>query len=271
MPRPLWLLKGIIEQDPSVTHDKIDELLGEAITMADEALKQLSTCLRLLLEKDQASKADRTLVDLGVRFSNDIRAANILVRKGFILNAMTMERDAIETRVVAEYLHKHPQKTEAWQKAETVTQRCKFAVKKLKGEVEDGNGWAEVWDNLSSYIHPNSLALPTFSGMRPFLGYNLYLGGFYAPVPIAASFGVQLAICINFVDCLMNWYKVDLAFPSESHRKIEMLNEAYHDQIRKLEKRASIEQQKIDSNVNTTRLSKEQIIQLWKFLDTFPH
>ena len=136
--------------------------------------------------------------------------------------------------------------------------------------MEDGSGWKEHWNTLSSYIHPNSQALPSFSSSRPFFGYNVYLGGFYAPTPIAISFGIQLAICINFVECFMNWYKEDLLFPSEFPRKMEMLEKASHDQIEKLRKRASVEQQKTDSEIKTTRLQEKEIKQLWKFLDTLP-
>lgn len=269
--RPLWLLKGIIEQEPSVTCAKIDELLGETIAIADEALEQLSTCLHLLLQKDHASKADRALVDLGVRFWNDIRATNILIRKGFILSAMMMERDAVETRVVAEYLHENPQEAKAWQEAEDIKERLRFSINKLKDEVKGGNEWKELWDTLSSYIHPNNQALPTFSGSRPVFGHNLYLGGFYAPIPIASSFGMQLAICINFIECFMNWYKKDLLFPLEFPRRLEMLEESYDDEIKKLEKRTSVEQQKTDSAIEPTRLQEKEIKQLWAFLDMLPH
>jgi len=270
MPRPLKILKGIIEQDPSVTRDKINELLGETVALAEEALKQLSTCLRLLLNKDRASSADQSIVDLGIRFWNDVRAANILIQKGFILNAMMMERDAIETRVIAEYLHKYPQEAEAWQKAETYKERRRFSINELKNKVEDGNGWKEEWDDLSSYIHPNSWALPAYSGSRPFFGYNIYLGGFYDPIPIACSFGMQLGICINFLGCFINWYKDDLAFPRELPREIEILEETYRSEIIKLKERADSEQQKIKDKIKTTRLSKDEIIKFFKFLDTLP-
>ena len=93
MPRPLKILKGIVEEDPSVTRDKINELLGETVAIAEEALKQLSACLHLLLNKDRASEADQSIFDLGVRFWNDIRAANVLIYEGFILHALMVQRD----------------------------------------------------------------------------------------------------------------------------------------------------------------------------------
>ena len=123
MPRPLKILKGLIQEDPAAIRYKITNLLGETTAIAEEALNQLSTCLRVLLNKDRASKADQAIVDLGARFWNDSRTFNILIQEGLILHAMMMQRDAIETRVVAEYLHKYPQEAEAWQKAETLKER----------------------------------------------------------------------------------------------------------------------------------------------------
>ncbi len=270
MPRPLKILKGIIEQDPTVTRDKINELLGETVLIAEEVLKHLSTCLHLLLNKGQDDKATPHIFDLGIRFWNDFRAANILINEGLILPAMMMGRDAIETRVVAEYLYRHPQDAEAWRKAQTLKERRCFGINELKDKVKDGKHWKSIWDVWSSYIHPNSLAASTYGRMRPFFGYNLYLGGFYDPGPIAGAFGIQLAICINFLESFMSWYKDDLPFPSELSRKIEVLDETYHIQIKKLEERADSEQQEIDDKIERTRLSKEEITKVFKFLDTLP-
>ncbi len=270
MPRPLKILKGIAEEDPSVTQSKINKLLGETVAISEEALKQLSVCLRCLLNKDRASKADQSIVDLGVRFWNDTLAANILIRQGLILNAMMMERDAIETRVVAEYLHKYPRDAEAWQKAKTYKERRRFGINALKDEVEEGEASKDIWDWLSSYIHPNDEARPAYSKSRPFFGHNLYLGGFYEPVPTATFFLMQLATCINFLDTIYNWYKDDLLFPEELPKKIEVLEEAYHKQKGKLKERADSEHQKMRGEIEKTRLSKEEIIKMFQFLDTLP-
>jgi len=270
MPRPLKILKGIIKEDPTVTSDKISNLLGETTAISDEALTHLATCLSFLLEKDRASKADQSIVDLGVRFWNDTIAANILIRQGLILNAMMMERDAIETRVVAEYLHEYPGDAEAWQKAETYKERRRFGINELKDKVEEGEALKDIWDWLSSYIHPNDKARPVYSKSRPFFGHNLYLGGFYEPMPTATFFLMQLAICINFLDTIYNWYKDDLLFPEELPKKIEVLEEACHKQKGKLEGRADSEHQKMKGEIEKTRLSKEEIIKMFQSLDTLP-
>ncbi|MCJ7426136.1 MAG: hypothetical protein MUO17_03245 [Dehalococcoidales bacterium] len=270
MPRPLKILKGIIKEDPSVTSDKISNLLGETTAISDEALTHLATCLSFLLEKDRASKADQSIVDLGVRFWNDTIAANILIRQGLILNAMMMERDAIETRVVAEYLHEYPGDAEAWQKAESYKERRRFGINELKDKVEEGEALKDIWDWLSSYIHPNDKARPVYSKSRPFFGHNLYLGGFYEPMPTATFFLMQLAICINFLDTIYNWYKDDLLFPEGLPKKIEVLEEAYHKQKGKLEGRADSEHQKMKGKIEKTRLSKEEIVKMFQSLDTLP-
>jgi hypothetical protein len=270
MPRPLKILKGIIEQDPSVTRSKVNKLLGETVETAEEALKQLSSCLHLLLEKDRASKADQSIVDLGVRFWNDIRVANSLMYEGFILHAIMMKRDAIETRVIAEYLHKYPGDAAAWQKAKTKRERYRFSINELKDKVEDGKGWKELWDDLSSYIHPNRTAVPVYSSRRPYFGHNLCLGGLYDPMPAAIFFLIQLGICINFLDDIHNWYKDDLPFPKELAREIELLEEKYDDQTNKLQKRADAEHKQMKDELEKTRLSAEEIVKFFKFLDSLP-
>jgi hypothetical protein len=270
MPRPLKILKGIVEEDPSVTRSKVSKLLGETVGTAEEALRQLAICLRFLLEKDRASKADQSIVDLGVRFWNDIRAANLLIYEGFILHAMMMERDAIETRVVAEYLHEYPENAEAWQKANTYPERRRFSINEIKDKVEGGEGWKELWDHLSSYIHPNRGALPAYSSSRPYFGHNIYLGGFYEPVPIANEFLMQLAICINFLDDIVSWYKDDTLFPKELPTKLELLEKEYREQANKLKKRANSEGKKIESEIEKTRFSDEEIVKFLKFLDSLP-
>ncbi len=270
MPRPLKILKDIVEENPSATRNKINGLLGKNIKVAEDALTQLSVCLHLLLNKDRASAADQAIVDLGIRFWNDIRAANILIREGFFLNATMIERDAIEIMVVAEYLHKYPEEAEAWQKAKTLKERLHFGIDKLKNTVEGGNEWKELFDDLSSYIHPNRQAVVAYSRSKPFCGYALYLGSFYDPAPIASSFLSQLAICINFIEYLIKWYKADLAFPDELLKRIERLGELFHTKSEELKKRAHAEQQKINDKIQATRLSGEEIIKLFKFLDTLP-
>ena len=268
MPRQLKILKGLIEEDPSTIRNKISILLGETVETARESLRQLSTCLHLLLNKDEASKADQAIIDLGVRFWNDIRAANTLIYEGLILNAMMMERDAIETICTAEYLHKNPQEADTWQAAKTLKERRHFELSKIKTKIDEGSEWKALYDDLSSYIHPNRISSPAYSRNRPYFGHNLYLGSFYDPAPIIGSFLTQLAICINFIQNFMSWYKDELPFPTEFNNKIDTLDKTYHDHIDILKKRADEEQRQIDDNIQATRFSKEEIIKMFQFLDT---
>jgi hypothetical protein len=270
MTRPLKILKGLVEEDPTVTRDKINKLLGEAIVVSEESLRQLSGCLRHLLNKNQASKTDQGIFDLGVRFYNDIKAANFLISEGFILQTLMMQRDAIETRVLMEYLHEYPQDVEAWQKAQSFKERYRFSINNIQDKVTGGGKWKDIWNDWSAFIHPNDSARPIYSGIRPFFGYNLYLGGFYAPETIAVFFSIQLAICIDFLESFTVWYKDDLSLPSELTRKVKTLNRQYHVQINKLMSRANSAQKEIDESIKTTRLSHKEKIKLFKFLDTLP-
>lgn len=268
MPRPLKILKNIAEEDPSATHNKINELLGETTAISEEIFRHLATCLRLLINKDGASVADQDIVDLGVRLWNDIRAANMLVRRGLYLSAMMMERDAIETIVVAEYLHNYPQDAELWRKAETISERRRFSIHRLRDKVEDGKDWKDTWDWLSSFIHPNCLATPVYGASKEFFGHNLYIGGFYQPGSIVTCWGIQLALCFHFLQSFISWYKDELPFPPEMQGGIEALEEAYHDKTDKLKERAYSEQKDIHRKIEATRFSREEVIKVFKFLDT---
>jgi hypothetical protein len=78
----------------------------------------------------------------------------------------------------------------------------------------------------------------------------------------------QLGTCIDFLDDIYNWYKDELSFPAELPRELELLEEKYHDQTDKLKKRADSEYQKIRGEIEKTRLSEEEIVKFFKFLDT---
>src|SRR3990172_3147102 len=109
MPRQLKILKGLAQEEPNITREKIDVLLGDAVTTAEEALSKLSTCFYLILDKDRANAADQSIFDLGVRFWNNTKAVYLLTNEGLILNAVMVQRDCIEIMIVAEYLHKNPE------------------------------------------------------------------------------------------------------------------------------------------------------------------
>jgi len=268
MPRPLKILKGIVLEDMAATREKVSKLLGDSVATTEEALAQLSDCLRLLLEIDRATKADRSIVDLGARFWNDIRASNTLLHEGLILPATMMLRDAVETRVLAEYFHLHPEQAEAWQKARNRQERGHFDFKQIKGDVEDGQKWYDFWNGLSSYIHPTAKATITYRNQRPLFGHNLYLGGFYRPFDTVLIFEMQQDICINFLDSLAHWYKDYVLLDKQLLARIELLEETHRSQKSKLFARAESEQKDLDGDIKATRLSGDAVIKLFKTLDT---
>jgi len=271
MPRPLKIYKSVVEEDPSATHDRIDELLGEEnIGIAEEALKHLATCINILTNKDGTNDADNSIVDLAVRIWNDFRAANTLIRGGLYLQAVMIIRDVIEIMVLTEYLHEHPDEALTWWKAESSTQRRRFGINSLKDKVKDGEDWKGIWDWLSSYVHPNGVATPVYAMSKPFYGHNLYLGGFYHPGSLATFFQIQLSICIQFLERYIEWYKDDLLFPDELLSKVKRLEEVYDNQADRLKERARSRQRTIDNIIEVTRLPKEEVVKMFQYLDTLP-
>ena len=105
MPRPLFIYKSVVEQDSSICCEKIENLLGETVEVSDKAHRYLAECIKLLTTKDMCSPMDMRTVDLAVRMWNDLKVSSELTKNGFYLQAMMMERDAIETMAIIEYLH----------------------------------------------------------------------------------------------------------------------------------------------------------------------
>jgi len=246
MPRPIKILKDIIEQDPAATRRQIDKLLGDITAISQEALHSLSTCLDLLLNRKRLSSADHSIIDLGVRFFNDIRAADILIRQGLIIHAMLMQLDAIEIRVVTEYLYRNPEEIDAWRNAQTLKQRRRFSILALKNKVKDGNDWRDIWNDWRSFTLPNRWSLPAYSGNRSAFRRNRYLGSLYLPEPIATLFIMQLAICLDFLENITSWYREKLPRLAEISNRIEQLDEQLHLEINQLGQRATTEQHKLD-------------------------
>ena len=199
MPRPLYIFKSVVEQDSTITLEKINNLLGEIVVVSDKAHKCLAECIKLLTAKDSDSDVDAHIVDLGVRMWNDFKVTGELVKKGFYLQSMMVIRDAVETIALAEYLHDFPDKANAWWKAKTKRERLRFSLNNIKDDIVDGQSLKELWDMLSSYIHTNSKAVPAYGADKPYYGHNLFLNGFYYPSSVEFLFTLRLDLCIEFL------------------------------------------------------------------------
>ncbi|MCJ7655872.1 MAG: hypothetical protein MUO97_11370 [Dehalococcoidia bacterium] len=282
MPRPLYIFKSVVEEDSSVTHKKIGNLLGEIVNVSDKAHKCLAQCIQLLTKKDRASTADIHrvdihrvdihrvdihTVDLGVRVWNDLKVASELTRNGFYLQSMMLLRDAVETRAMAEYLHSLPNKAEAWWKAKEKQERLCFSMKTIKGNIEEGQKWYDIWDWLSSHIHPTSKATAVYATDKPYYGHYLFLGGFYDPGSVEFTYTLQLDLCIEFLGKMMNLYKNEPEFADKLSRDIDSLKSEYHIQASYLKERAESENKEVVDKVVSTRLSRDEIIQAFKLLD----
>jgi hypothetical protein len=267
MPRPLKIYKNITREDQNFVHDSAEALLDDTIVLSHELLELFAVCCRVLIEKDKATTADICIVDLAVRLWNDIRSANILTKRGLYLQVMMLERDSIETLVVAEYLHSNPQYADEWRKAQSLKERRRFGINELQSEVEDGKEWKGVWDWLSSYIHPNCLAAPVYGANKQYYGHNIYLDGFYQPGPMCSSWHIQLSLTLHFTKNLWNWYKDELPFPPEMQSELLRIEENYREQTEKLKARGHSQQKEMTEKIEQTRLSDGEIIELFRFLD----
>ena len=269
MPRPLYILTSVKQEDPSITRKKIDDLLGEIINVSDKAYKCLAKCIQLLteMEMERASAVDMHTVDLGVRVWNDLNISSELTKNGIYLQAMMMQRDAIETIAIIEYLHSFPEEAEAWWKAKTRKERLRFSINTIKDKIKDGQEMKDAWDSLSSYIHPNSEATSAYGADKPYFGHNLFLGGFYYPGTVRFDFLIQLDLCIELLEKMRDWYKNKLEFPNELSKEIDILRDEYDTQADYLKKRTKSEKKEVVDKVVATRLPKDEVIEWFKSLD----
>ncbi|GAH42931.1 unnamed protein product, partial [marine sediment metagenome] len=210
------------------------------------------------------------IVDLGVRVWNDLNISSELTKNGIYLQAMMMERDAIETIAIIEYLHSFPKEAEGWWKAGTRKERLRFSLNTIKDHIKDGQKYKDAWDSLSSYIHPNGRATPVYAADKPYYGHNLFLGGFYYPGSVSSDFCIQLGLCIDLLERLRDWYENELEFPDELSKEIDILREEYNTQVDSLEKRTESEKREVVDKVVSTRLSEDKIIEWFKSLGNLP-
>ena len=270
MPRPLSIYKSVVEQDSSICCEKIENLLGETVEVSDKAHRYLAECIKLLTTKDMCSPMDMHTVDLAVRMWNDLKVSSELTKNGFYLQAMMMERDAIETMAIIEYLHSFPEVAEAWWKAKTRKERWHFSINTIKDKIKDGQKMKDAWDSLSSFIHPNSQATPVYGADKPYYGHNLFLGGFYYPVSVRSDFCIQLGLCINLLERMRDWYRNELGFSEAFLKEIDILRKEYNTQVDSLENRTESEKREVVDKVVSTRLSEDKIIEWFNSLDNLP-
>ncbi|MFC1985389.1 hypothetical protein ACFLWC_00155 [Chloroflexota bacterium] len=270
MPRPLSIYKSVVEQDSYICCEKIKNLLGEIVEVSDKAHRYLAECIKLLTTKDMCSPMDMHTVDLAVRIWNDLHVCSELTKNGLYLQAMMMERDAIETMAIIEYLHSFPEEAEAWWKAKTRKERWHFSINTIKDKIKDGQEMKDAWDSLSSFIHPNSQATPAYGADKPYYGHNLFLSGFYYPGSVRSDFCIQLDLCIDLLERMRDWYKNELEFPDELSKEIDIIRNEYNTQADSLEKRTELEKKEVVDKVVSTRLSEDKIIEYFKSLNNLP-
>ena len=272
MPRPLSIYQSIVEQDSSICYEKIKNLLGGIVEVSDKAHRYLAECIKLLTTKEMASSSsmDMHTVDLAVRMWNDLNVCSELTKNGLYLQATMMERDAIETMAIIEYLHSFPEEAEAWWKAKTRKERWHFSINTIKDKIKDGQNMKDAWDSLSSVIHPNSQATAAYSADKLYYGHNLFLGGFYYPGSVSSDFCIQLSLCIDLLERMRDWYKNELEFPEALLKEIDILKDEYDTQVDLLEKRTESEKREVVDKIVATRLSKDEVIEWFKSLDNLP-
>jgi hypothetical protein len=121
---------------------------------------------------------------------NAARAGRHLLRSGYGRAAESQVRAMLESFAVIQSLHGDDEFARAWRVAATRADRDAFTYERLKKRSEAARSFAPLWDSLNEYVHTNPVAQPTISRRRAVFGYDLMIGPFHDPVPLAALLGV---------------------------------------------------------------------------------
>ena len=210
----------------------------------------------------------RAVFHLACRFWNDIEAGWILLRAGFILNCMMVERDAVETMALARYLKGHPEDAHPWSTANEMRDRRQFDLQKLYSQVEGGDFLKSTWDTLSSYIHPNELAQPVFSRSREVFGYDFCIGSICQPSIVTGKAEDLLLLSAMFVRDIYDWFHNDVLFPTDYSPQLETLEESCRNAISELEAKTTTLEAQFDERLRQTKLTRPQILSLLNTLET---
>lgn len=241
MKRPLRWAIGLHEADPLTVQSKVSSLLREGPAVLEEIARHGADGLRLLLEKDAASSVDVSIVTLGARLFNSARAVSLLLQHGYIASSTLQLREMIHSLVLALFLRAHPEKAEAWLRAETLSEQTQLAFRNIWRHVEHGEVWKDAYGYFSTMGHANAEAHVTYSRPRQVFGYDLCLRGVYQPVVITLLFGHTLQILLWFQECFYDWYHQELTIPVDFKSNLSRLDAATKEFHKELGSRASQE------------------------------
>lgn len=267
MPRPLFVLQDIVTSNDSEVRAKIHDLLNGSEPLVEECLDIFSLVLNEIKKMDRAPELDRELSVLGVRVYNDAKAIFTLINNGYILQAKMIDRDMLETRVLADYFVHNKEKVKEWRKAKTIKERRNFAISKIKEHTPKGKEWKDLFDNFSGYLHPNKLGVVVYAMEKEYFGFNLYLGGIFNPAAIGNEFQLAFALLRNIVGSYIEWYGDKLKLPKEIDGRFERLNCATDVFREKLEKKVKTLEAEFRKEIDEKRLSRDEIIATWGILD----
>ncbi|MBI4299464.1 MAG: hypothetical protein HY666_06865 [Chloroflexi bacterium] len=211
-----------------------------------------------MLEKDAASSVDLSTLTLGAKLLSNARASSLLLQHGYIDSSILLIREMIHTLMLTLFLHAHPEKAETWMKANTPSQREKFAFREIWRTVEHGEAWNGLYKLFSKMAHANVEARVTFGRSRKAFGYDLQVRGVYDPRQIIVLFVLTLQIPLWFQGYFCDWYQQELSIPAEFESEMKTMNFATEEFNKQLWRRA---EKDTPSEVHKDELSISEQVQ----------
>ncbi|MCH8853459.1 MAG: hypothetical protein IID41_12540 [Planctomycetes bacterium] len=208
--RPLYWVKGIGRQDVGTVESSLTDLFqeGPSVLAATEDIG--FECVKRLTARNSVVRDDEAVVVLTGMFLDAASTSRILIQQGRTKACCSQIRIMIESHLLAEYLRGHAERADEWGRAGSSKERRAFSFDSIYQQLPDSGFWKKWWDELNEVVHSNRGAAPTQYRIRPIFGIDMYIGGYFDPIPQSRLFLETLALCLSHIEKLRKWYGQEL-------------------------------------------------------------
>ena len=256
---PLRWMLTLMKEEPANVQDQVSSLLREGLAVHEEAENLCFEALAALLDRLDVDADEETITVLAAQFLDAASASRSLLAQGRVRACMSQIRAMVESFAVMLYVRGQPERAHAWHDAQSAPERREFSFGQIKDEIAEGEHWKGVWDLCNEVVHTNRGAMP--AQMRPRLveGFDLYVGPFFDPGPLAGFFGLSFLVVLRLAESIGEWYTNELALPKDYHARLQGLIAGYQEFESELSQRAQEFEAKLKESYGALDLRE----QLW--------
>jgi hypothetical protein len=214
-----WLRYAFEETDR--VGSRLDEFLGDSVEGLYMSLGMVPNATRRIITEIKPGTAqDRCAVLHASRFFNNTLAAFMLLRKGMLVEAITVARTALETCAQAVLFLRREDLATKWLNG---TRYKPAKVRELLGRSPD---FQPLYSALSEIAHANPEARWAHSVDVPPLGYAIFYGGTYRPKEASRLLTLLCDLVLVYLREFDSHYRVGPAGscwrPSATHASVTL-------------------------------------------------